>query len=184
MDLAIALPALACCLPLFAAIAVAISLDSPGPVLFRQSRRGLNYAAFTVYKFRTLRHGAPDPHARYETQETDSRITRVGAWLRRWSLDELPQLINVLNGSMSVVGPRPLVEWESAESLLTHAERFAVKPGITGLSQVTVRNAAGFLERLDKDVEYALSCSLRLDLHVLWRTPRAILRPEGVYPNP
>ena len=103
-----------------------IKLESSGPVFFRQRRFGQAMRPFMIFKFRSLRHNLPDPHERYEMMEHDPRITRVGAFLRSTSLDELPQLFNVIAGSMSLVGPRPLVEWESLEALRNHGERFEV----------------------------------------------------------
>ncbi len=135
-------------LPLYILIYVAIKFDSRGPVIFVQERWGMHTRRFKMYKFRTLRHNAPDPTPKYEMLENDARVTRVGAVLRRTSLDELPQLFNVVIGNMSLVGPRPLVEWESKECLRNHAERFLVKPGITGLSQVYARNAVDLSARL------------------------------------
>jgi lipopolysaccharide/colanic/teichoic acid biosynthesis glycosyltransferase len=184
MDLSIALPLCICLLPVFALIAIAIKLDSRGPVFFIQERRGKRFRVIRVIKFRTLRHAAPDPHARYEMLETDPRITRVGSFLRRTSLDELPQLLTVIRGTLSLVGPRPLVEWESRDCLAKHAERFQVKPGITGLSQVAVRNSADFFARLDKDVEYVHRWTLALDLRILAETPRLLVRGTGIYPEP
>jgi lipopolysaccharide/colanic/teichoic acid biosynthesis glycosyltransferase len=183
LDLAIVVPALLFFLPLMAVLAAAIRLDSSGPALFRQQRRGLGFEPFTIMKFRSLRQGARDPHARYEMVESDPRITRVGAWLRKTSLDEAPQLFNVLGGSMSLVGPRPLVEWESLQALAGFAERFQVKPGLTGWSQVTVRNSVGFDERCEKDVEYARRKSVWLDLRILALTPQALARRDGIYPD-
>jgi lipopolysaccharide/colanic/teichoic acid biosynthesis glycosyltransferase len=183
LDLAIGVPVCVALLPVLGAVALAIKLDSEGPVLFRQARRGQHFRAFTVNKFRSLAHGKPDPHARYEMLERDPRITRVGAFIRRTSLDELPQIFNVIGGSMSLVGPRPLVEWESREALATHPERFHAKPGITGLSQVEVRNAADFVTRLDKDREYVHRFTPWLDLVILARTPLALLRGAGIYPE-
>jgi len=182
-DLAIAVPVCLVFLPLLGALAVAIRLDSSGPVLFRQKRRGLGFETFTILKFRSLSHGARDPHARYEMLEDDPRITRVGSWLRRTSLDEAPQIFNVIEGSMSLVGPRPLVEWESRDALAKFAERFQVKPGLTGWSQVTVRNSVGFDARCEKDVEYVRRRSLWLDLWILLMTPASLLRRGGIYPG-
>lgn len=170
--------------PLLILVALAIRLDSRGPVLFRQQRRGLRFELFTMYKFRSLRHGAPDPNARYEMTERDPRITRVGAWVRRASLDELPQLFNVVGGSMSLVGPRPLVEWESRDCLLRHAERFLVKPGITGLSQINVRNAVDLDRRSDWDVHYVRRWGVLLDLVILFKTPFRLFRGGDIYPEP
>jgi lipopolysaccharide/colanic/teichoic acid biosynthesis glycosyltransferase len=169
MDLAIGLSLVGAAFPFLLLIALALKLDSPGPVFFRQTRIGRHFRPFEMVKFRTLRHNMPDPHSRYEMRENDPRITRVGAFLRNTSLDELPQLYNVITGSMSLVGPRPLVEWESRETLRKHAARFEVKPGITGLSQITVRNSVDLDSRSDVDVEYVRRWSPLLDLEVLLR---------------
>jgi lipopolysaccharide/colanic/teichoic acid biosynthesis glycosyltransferase len=182
IDLSIAVPLSTLLLPVFAVIALAIRLESRGPVFFVQQRRGKDFKPVRVIKFRSLRP-EPDPHPRYEMLDRDPRITRVGAFIRRTSLDELPQLFNVVRGTMSIVGPRPLVEWESRDCLAGHAERFLVKPGITGLSQVDVRNSVDSLARLDKDVEYVRHWSLGLDLAIILKTPRTLLRGEGIYPQ-
>ena len=183
LDLAIAVPACILLAPLLLVIALAIKSESRGPALFLQERRGRRMRPFTMMKFRSLRHDKPDPHERYEMVAEDPRITRVGTFIRRTSLDELPQLLNVVGGSMSIVGPRPLVEWESQDAFLTHAERYEVKPGITGLSQVAVRNSVDFQKRLDKDVEYARRWSLGLDLKILFRTPFALIKMDVIYPD-
>lgn len=183
MDLALALPLALLFCPIFVLIGIAIKLDSPGPVLFRQTRHGRGMRRFTIYKFRSLRHRVPDPHGQYRMLEHDPRITRVGAFLRRTSLDELPQLFNVIEGSMSLVGPRPLVEWESRASLQTHPERFEVKPGITGLCQIRFRNWGEFGPRWDCDVEYVQNWSPLLDLYILLKTPGCVLRREKIYPS-
>jgi lipopolysaccharide/colanic/teichoic acid biosynthesis glycosyltransferase len=184
IDLGVALPLGLALAPLGLLVALAIRIDSSGPILFRQRRRGLRFQPFTMLKFRSLEHGAGDPHDRYEMCESDSRITRVGAWIRRTSLDELPQLLNVIGGSMSLVGPRPLVEWESRECLVRHEKRFLVKPGITGLSQVMVRNAVELDARSDWDVEYVRRWSIPLDLGILLKTPLSIFRSGTIYPTP
>jgi lipopolysaccharide/colanic/teichoic acid biosynthesis glycosyltransferase len=183
IDLAIALPLCLLLSPLLLLTAVAIKLDSPGPILFRQRRRGLNFERFTMLKFRSLRHGAPDPRQRYEMTERDPRITRVGAWIRKASLDELPQLFNVIGGSMSLVGPRPLVEWESRDCLVRHRDRFLVKPGITGLSQINVRNGGDLDVRSDWDVEYVRRWSPLFDLAILFKTPFRVAGGEDIYPD-
>lgn len=183
IDLLVAVPACILLAPLFVALAFAIKFESPGPALFRQQRRGRRMQPFTMIKFRSLRHEAPDPHERYEMLAEDPRITRVGAFIRRTSLDELPQLFNVVAGSMSMVGPRPLVEWESQQAFRTHPERYLVKPGITGLSQVEVRNSVDFQTRLDKDVEYARKRSVGLDFTLLLRTPFALIKTDAIYPG-
>ena len=183
MDLAIGLSLVGAALPFLLLIALALKLDSPGPVFFRQTRIGRHFRPFEMVKFRTLRHNMPDPHSRYEMSENDPRITRVGAFLRNTSLDELPQLYNVITGSMSLVGPRPLVEWESRETLRKHAARFEVKPGITGLSQITVRNSVDLDSRSEVDVEYVRRWSPLLDLEVLLRTPAYVLTRSAIYPE-
>jgi lipopolysaccharide/colanic/teichoic acid biosynthesis glycosyltransferase len=183
MDLAIGLPLFGAALPLLVLIAIALKWDSPGPVFFRQKRIGKHFRPFEMVKFRTLHHNMPDPHSRYEMREDDPRITRVGAFLRDTSLDELPQLYNVITGSMSLVGPRPLVEWESRETLRRHAARFEVKPGITGLSQITVRNSVDLDSRSDVDVEYVRRWSPLLDLELLLRTPAYVLTRQAIYPD-
>lgn len=192
MDL-LAAPALLLALsPLLALIALALKLDSPGPVLFRQRRLGLRMQPFTVLKFRTMRADAPSAlHETYIAQlaggrgpatnglkklTDDPRVTRVGAILRRTSLDELPQLLNVVAGHMSLVGPRPAIDYELVHYAPEHYERFAVRPGLTGLWQVLGRSELGFLEMLDLDVEYARLAGLGLDARILLRTPRAVAR--------
>jgi lipopolysaccharide/colanic/teichoic acid biosynthesis glycosyltransferase len=183
LDLLIALGLCIVLAPLMAAVAIGIRIDSPGPAFFTQKRRGRGFETFTMVKFRSLRHNAPDPHAGYEMLEDDARITRIGAWLRSTSIDELPQLINVIAGSMSLVGPRPLVEWESQKALPRFAARFAMKPGLTGWSQITVRNAVDFDGRCEKDVEYVRRWSIAFDLRILVQTPLALLRGDVIYPD-
>ncbi len=175
-------------LPLMAVIALAIKLDSPGPVLFVQRRRGLNQRIIRVFKFRTmsvLEDGADIKQA----TANDSRVTRLGRLLRRSSLDELPQLINVLRGEMSLVGPRPhaLVHDERFSGMLEdYANRHQVKPGLTGLAQV--RGLRGdtstpdkISARVDADIEYIKTWSLKLDIEILARTFGAVLRPENAH---
>lgn len=183
LDVLIAATLLVLLLPVLLVLAIAIKLDSPGPVFFRQRRRGRSFEPFQMWKFRSMKHNAPDPAARYETVATDARITRVGHFIRRTSLDELPQLFNVMGGTMSLVGPRPLVDWESEEAVKTHQDRFLLPPGITGLSQVEVRNGAPFAQRLDKDVEYVRRHSLWLDLSILLRTPARVVQADMIYPE-
>jgi exopolysaccharide biosynthesis polyprenyl glycosylphosphotransferase len=182
--------------PLFAYAAWRIRRDSPGPVLFRQKRLGLNMKEFTVLKFRTMRVGVDnDVHREYIKStmsatapiggngmyklERPGDITPFGRWLRKTSIDELPQLINVLRGEMSLVGPRPCIAYETEHFQPHHFERFLVQPGLTGLWQVTARARASFGEALDMDVAYARSWSLGLDLRLLCRTPLALLRQRS-----
>jgi lipopolysaccharide/colanic/teichoic acid biosynthesis glycosyltransferase len=179
-------------LPLLIIVAIAIKLDSRGPLVFRQRRYGRDMRPFTVLKFRTMyrdssaeRHrdyiaslaaGAEDDVPGLKKLEEDPRVTRVGRVLRRLSLDELPQFVNVLTGSMSLIGPRPAIDYELEHYLPRHYQRFDVRPGLSGLWQVSGRNEIGFNEMLDLDVEYARSCSFTTDLRVFVRTPLAMVR--------
>ena len=178
--------------PLFAYIAFRIRRDSAGPVFFRQTRLGLNQREFTALKFRTMRDGvdtaehrayiasimnqdiAPNRNGLYKLDHAGA-ITPFGRWLRKTSLDELPQLINVLRGDMSLVGPRPCLTYETENFEPHHFDRFLVPAGITGLWQVTARGQATFREALDMDVAYARGWSLGLDLRLLCRTPFQVL---------
>jgi len=179
--------------PLLLVIAFLIRRDSVGPVFFRQTRLGLDLKEFTLLKFRTMYEGTDEaPHREYikqimssdalpgsnnlyKLERTDS-ITRVGRWLRKTSLDELPQLINVLRGEMSLVGPRPVIPYELELFSPHHFERFLVPAGLTGLWQVEARAHTTFGEALDLDVAYARGWSLGLDLRLLLRTPLVIFR--------
>lgn len=182
-------------LPLALVVAVWIRLDDGGPVLFRQRRVGLHGRPFTLYKFRSMRLGCDDAAhraliaAELRGEDTrfdgstkvhgDARITRPGRFLRRTSLDELPQLLNVLRGEMALVGPRPCLEWEAALFPPEFADRFTVLPGITGLWQVSGRSTVGTLEMLRLDVAYVRTRGLRRDLAILAGTAAALLRHDG-----
>src|SRR5215210_3946698 len=174
--------------PLFAFIALRIKLDSPGPVLFRQTRYGIEMREFTSLKFRTMAVDAsPEQHREYirATMNGDSRpasnglfkldredaVTGAGRWLRRTSLDELPQLINVLRGDMSLVGPRPCIPYEVEHFAPHHFDRFLVPQGLTGLWQVSARAHSSFYEALEMDVAYTRACSFGLDLRLIMKTP-------------
>jgi Undecaprenyl-phosphate glucose phosphotransferase len=167
--------------PLLAAIALLIRLDSPGPVLFRQKRCGFNDQLIEVLKFRTMRDDLRDQNAEQLTRRNDPRVTRVGAFLRRTSLDELPQLINVLRGDMSIVGPRPHALRAKAagvlypEAVRNYSARHRVKPGITGWAQVNGwRGETETLEQISKRVEYDLyyieHWSIAFDVKIILRT--------------
>jgi exopolysaccharide biosynthesis polyprenyl glycosylphosphotransferase len=179
--------------PLMLVIAWLIRRDSPGPVFFRQARLGIDLREFTVLKFRTMRDGTDDaPHREYVRQiiNTDAlpgpnnlykldrqdSVTPVGRWLRKTSLDELPQLLNVLRGDMSLVGPRPIIPYELELFSPHHYERFLVPAGLTGLWQVEARAHSTFGEALELDVAYARGWSFGLDLRLLLRTPLLIFR--------
>ena len=176
--------------PLLALVAALIKLDSRGPVFFRQQRLGQQMLPFRVFKFRTMHTDADqEVHRRYieqlvkgEVQDAglkkltnDARVTRVGSFLRRSSLDELPQLLNVVAGEMSIVGPRPAIEYELEHYLPRHYRRFDVKPGITGLWQVSGRNELDFVQMLDLDTRYVDEMGPGMDLKVLAKTPMAMV---------
>jgi exopolysaccharide biosynthesis polyprenyl glycosylphosphotransferase len=178
-------------LPVLAAIAVVIRMEGPGPVLFRQTRVGKDGQPFTLVKFRTMVVNAeqrkPELIRLNESDgllfkmRKDPRITRVGSWLRRYSLDELPQFVNVLSGHMSLVGPRPALP----EEMISYGEyvrrRLAVKPGITGLWQVNGRSDLPWDEAVRLDVRYVENWSFVLDLQILWKTWFAVVRGDGAY---
>jgi lipopolysaccharide/colanic/teichoic acid biosynthesis glycosyltransferase len=186
----VAAAALLLAAPLMALVALAVRLDSPGPVLYAQERCGLHRHRFRVWKFRTMAADAEDRLAELESRNQadgplfkirdDPRITRVGRLLRRTSLDELPQLFNVLRGEMSLVGPRPLPVRDVArfdEPWLMR--RFGAPPGLTGLWQVGGRSAVGFDDFVAMDLQYVDRWSLGLDLRILLATVPAVLRGHG-----
>ena len=181
--------------PVMAVIAVAIRWTSSGPAVFTQRRVGLARESFSFFKFRTMRVGVDDSALRAMVAselrgedsssggswklDGDDRITRIGGFLRRTSLDELPQLINVLRGEMTLVGPRPCLEWEAEMFPGEFDERFAVRPGLTGLWQVSGRSTLGTLDMLELDVDYARHQTLRGDVAILARTVPALLHGDG-----
>jgi exopolysaccharide biosynthesis polyprenyl glycosylphosphotransferase len=199
-DILIAAAALALLAPVWLAVALLIKLDSRGPVLYRQERVGMDGRIFLFLKFRTMRAGADDrEHREYQRRyiqgqpdtnlgdslrpvyklHTDPRVTRVGRALRRASLDELPQLLNVLRGDMSVVGPRPPIPYEVEAYELWHRKRLDMKPGMTGLWQVSGRNRLSFDEMVRLDLFYIENWSLWLDLKIMLRTVPVLLRGEA-----
>lgn len=171
LDLAAAALLLVVLAPVVAALALATRIALGPGVLFRHPRLGLGARPFTLVKFRSMRAG-PGGDA--------ERLTRYGAWLRRTSLDELPSLVNVLRGEMSLVGPRPLLVEDAGHLLRLCPERFAVRPGLTGPVQVGGRNALPWTARLALDAAYAREVSFRRDLALLLATPAAVLRGDGV----
>ena len=170
IDIAVALVALLVLAPLLLLVAVAIALESGRPVLFQQTRLGLNGRAFNMLKFRSMRQDAAATGP-YFTAANDTRITRVGRLIRRTSMDELPQLINVLRGDMSLVGPRPDVPAQrSLYSDADWAQRCSVRPGITGLAQALLRSEATEAQRLALDLSYTRQASIWFDLEILGLT--------------
>ncbi len=167
--------------PLLALAALAIRLESPGPVLFRQRRSGLRARPFDLIKLRTMIADAEFVGAGLAVQEADPRITRVGALLRRLSLDELPNLVNVVRGEMSLVGPRPTLPVQVAQYTPRQRGRLTVRPGITGWAQVHGRASLPWSRRIELDLEYVERRSLALDLRILARTARLVVGGEGLY---
>jgi lipopolysaccharide/colanic/teichoic acid biosynthesis glycosyltransferase len=167
--------------PLLAASALAIRLEDGGAVFFRQERVGLDGRPFEVLKLRTMIVDAHTQGAGYAVDKGDSRITRVGNLLRRTSLDELPQLWNVLRGEMSLVGPRPTLSYQVEQYTERQRRRLEVRPGLTGWAQVNGRASLSWPERIELDVWYVEHRSLALDLRILLRTAAVLLRPGVVY---
>src|ERR671935_2780661 len=180
MDVVVSALVLVAVIPLWVVVAVAIRLDSPGPVLFVQERIGFKGKRFRCFKFRTMQVDAEarlaEMRRRGEVEgpvyklRRDPRVTRVGRWLRRTSLDELPQLLNVLRGEMSLVGPRPCIPYELEHYQPVHWQRLSVKPGMTGVWQVYGRSVSTFDEMVQMDLRYIREQSLLLDLKLLVKT--------------
>ncbi len=188
-DYGLAAAAVLTLFPLAALIAIAIKLDSPGPVFFRQKRLGFNNKQFDIYKFRTMRHMSAPEQKTLQAKRNDPRVTRLGRFLRRTSIDELPQLINVLNGTMSLVGPRPHAvdhNEEYARKIRGYFARHRVKPGITGWAQVNgLRGETDTVDkmqrRVEHDVYYADNWSLAFDLQIIARTLAICLVGSNAY---
>jgi exopolysaccharide biosynthesis polyprenyl glycosylphosphotransferase len=190
-DRALALAALVALTPIFVLIALGVSLTSPGPVFYRQERIGINGRRFTMLKFRSMVVDAEQRLTALQAQNesdgllfkmrTDPRVTPLGKWLRRFSLDELPQLINVLNGTMSLVGPRPPLPREVAGYDSAVSRRLLVKPGLTGLWQISGRSDLPWDEAVRLDLRYVENWSLALDAQIMWKTARAVLTSSGAY---
>ncbi len=181
VDIALSALALALGSPLLAAAMAAIRLESPGPAIYRQRRVGKDGRTFDMLKLRTMVQGAEHIGAGLAVNENDSRITRVGALLRRASLDELPNLVNVLRGEMSLIGPRPTIPVQVQQYTPRQRLRLAIKPGITGWAQVNGRASLPWSERIELDLHYIEHRSLALDLEIARRTLRLVLAGDGLY---
>jgi lipopolysaccharide/colanic/teichoic acid biosynthesis glycosyltransferase len=198
LDLAVAVAALVLLSPLLVTVAVLIRFTTPGPALFRQIRVGRNQQLFVLYKFRTMYGGCSDSHHREYVRalltddspptggerglyklEGDARITPLGGFLRRISIDELPQLLNVIRGDMSLVGPRPALTWEAELIEPAYHQRFRVLPGLTGLWQVSGRNYLTMRQGLELDIEYVRRQSFAFDLWILLKTIPVVLSTHG-----
>jgi lipopolysaccharide/colanic/teichoic acid biosynthesis glycosyltransferase len=181
LDLVIAGPALALAAPVIAVAAVAIRLESRGHAIYRQGRVGRDGHAFEVYKLRTMITGAERMGAGLAIDEGDTRITRVGALLRRMSIDELPNLVNVLRGEMSLVGPRPTLQVQVDHYTDRQRRRLEVRPGLTGWAQVNGRASLPWPERIELDIWYLEHATLRLDLRILALSARMAVTGHGLY---
>ncbi len=191
VERSLALVVLVAALPLLAFLCLVIRRESPGPALFRQERIGRDNAPFTMFKLRSMWVGAEDERsglAAYDEGngvlfkiQLDPRVTPLGQWLRRYSLDELPQLWNVVRGDMSLVGPRPALPCEVARYDIDPQRRLVVKPGVTGLWQVSGRSDLSWDESVRLDLRYVDNWSLRLDLSILARTLQAVVGHRGAY---
>jgi lipopolysaccharide/colanic/teichoic acid biosynthesis glycosyltransferase len=167
--------------PVIALAVIAIRLESKGHPIYRQRRIGQDGRAFDVLKLRTMVSGAERMGAGLAVDDGDSRITRVGALLRRTSIDELPNLVNVLKGEMSIIGPRPTVPVQVAQYTERQRGRLALKPGITGWAQVNGRASLPWPERIELDLWYVEHATLALDLKILWLTARMLVTGHGLY---
>ena len=181
LDLVVAVPVAAVSAPLLGLLALAVRLESPGHPIYSQTRVGQDGELYSIYKLRTMVRGAEFTGAGLAIQEGDERITRIGAFLRRTSLDELPNLWNVLRGEMSIVGPRPTLTVQVEQYTQRERGRLAVKPGITGWAQINGRASLPWPERIELDLWYVEHRSLRLDLEILGRTARMVLAGDGIY---
>ena len=181
LDLVLASGLLVLSSPLLAAAALAIRLESRGHAFYRQRRVGKDGVPFELWKLRTMVPGAEEMGAGIYVLEGDPRITRVGRLLRRVSLDELPNLINVIKGDMAIVGPRPTIQEQVDRYTDRQRRRLEVKPGITGWAQVNGRTSLPWPERIELDIWYVDNRSLRLDLRILARTARLLLTGHGLY---
>jgi lipopolysaccharide/colanic/teichoic acid biosynthesis glycosyltransferase len=181
LDIVLAGIGLVLAAPLLLIAAVAIKLDSRGPVIYRQRRVGKGGQQFEVYKLRTMRLGADPVGVGTPVLEDDPRVTRVGGLLRRFSLDELPNLVNVLRGELAIVGPRPTLAAQVELYTERQRRRLEVKPGITGWAQVNGRAGIPWEERIELDVWYVDNHSLALDLRILARTVRLLFTGQGLY---
>lgn len=181
LDILLSLLALAILWPLMLSVAAIIKLTSPGPVLFRQQRLGLNGKTFSIYKFRSMKVNAEHTGSGVYSEKGDPRVTKIGKILRATSIDELPQLVNILRGDMSIVGPRPPLTyhpWPIEEYSEEQRHMFDVRPGITGWAQVNGRKGVEWHRRIQLNVWYTQNASLALDVKILCMTVLKVLRSE------
>ncbi|MHC4159702.1 MAG: sugar transferase [Planctomycetota bacterium] len=180
LDLLISFPAVLILLPVFAAIIIAIRVNSKGAAVFKQQRAGKDGKPFTFYKFRTMKVYV-DPFGSSPKSGDDPRLTRIGKLLREYSLDELPQLFNILKGDMNIVGPRPLYISQMAEWNERQKKRLLVKPGLTGLAQISGRGELTREEKLELDVKYVETASFWTDIKIILTTAIQVFRRKSIY---
>ncbi|MFL5844920.1 MAG: sugar transferase [Solirubrobacteraceae bacterium] len=181
VDVAVSAAALIVSGPFVLVAMLVIRLESPGHPIYRQRRVGKDGAEFDMLKLRTMVSGAESMGAGMAVNEGDSRITGVGKFLRRWSIDELPNLVNVLRGEMSIIGPRPTIQVQVAQYTERQRGRLAIKPGLTGWAQIHGRTALPWDERIELDLWYVEHRKLRTDLVILWQTVRMLINGDGLY---
>jgi len=179
MDIFISSMAILIFSPFFIAIAIALKIDSKGPVFYKHSRVGKNGKIFTCYKFRSMYVGV-DPN-KLVSDSNDDRVTLVGKFMRSSSLDELPQLINVFLGAMSIVGPRPALPSQVEQFTKEEKDKLLVKPGLTGWTQVNGRNSIPYSKRMELDCWYAKNWNIFLDINIILKTFIVVLRRDGIY---
>lgn len=184
MDLSISLSLVILSIPLWVIIALLIKVASPGEIIFRQKRLGQFGQVFYMFKFRTMVSGAEKMGSGMYLEENDSRITPLGKWLRKTSLDELPQLLNVLKGEMSIVGPRPAPLHHLPKYNERQKDRLKMKPGITGWAQIKGRNEIFWPERIEYDLWYLRHQSVMLDIFILFYTFMMVFSRKGIQGNP
>jgi lipopolysaccharide/colanic/teichoic acid biosynthesis glycosyltransferase len=181
IDLVVAVPASLVTAPVIGALALALRLETPGDPIYTQTRSGQDGEPFQIYKLRTMVRGAEFTGAGLAIQEGDDRITRVGEFLRRYSLDELPNLWNVVRGEMSIVGPRPTLPVQVEQYTVRQRGRLSVKPGLTGWAQINGRASLPWAERIELDLWYVEHRTLGLDLRIMGRTLGMVLTGQGLY---
>ncbi|CEO26536.1 sugar transferase [Paraclostridium sordellii] len=180
-DLIVSLVGVILISPIFLLIAIAIKIDSPGPIFFKQIRGGKDNKYFKIYKFRTMCDNAEQMGLGYKTNSSDPRITKIGNILRKTSLDELPQLINIIRGEMSIVGPRPALTVQTDNYDPYEKKRLNMKPGVTGYAQVNGRNSLSWDEKIELDRFYIDNFNLILDIKILFKTVGVVLKPYEIY---
>ncbi|QAS53450.1 sugar transferase [Halobacillus litoralis] len=181
VDLIISVFAFIFFIPLLFIVGILIKIEDRGPVIFKQNRGGIYQKHFEIYKFRTMVQNAENIGLKYKTEENDTRITKVGMFLRKYSIDELPQLINIIKGDMSVVGPRPALPVHTDNYNKYQLKRLQVKPGVTGLAQIKGRNNLSWDEKINWDIKYVEKHSIWLDIKIILKTVKIVFNKKNIY---